>query len=69
MIVTKSDLQMNVKVKLAEGDEALTLRRTPDINRQTRAHLRPDQSLKDHDTNTPLSFNVVVGSNLTSSEM
>jgi len=69
MIVTKSNLQMNVKVKLAEGDEALAFRGTPDINRQTRAHLRPDQSLRNHVTITPLPINVVVGSNLTSSEM
>lgn len=60
---------MNVKVKLAEGNEALAFCGTPDINRQTSAHLRPDQSLKDQVTIKRLPINVVVGSNLTSNEI
>lgn len=42
MIVTKFNLQMDVEVKLAEGNVILPFCGTPDVNRQTSAHFRPD---------------------------
>lgn len=54
-------LQMTVEVKLAEGYEVLPLCGTPDINQQTSAHLRPDQSLKNQETVEQQHSKVVVG--------